>query len=83
VDDIAVDGREAERLLNDATLKKVFAKLEEQYVSQWIIAKSKDDREKLHSNVTGLRDIRASLETMKQTKALAESENRRFGRTPK
>jgi hypothetical protein len=83
VDDIAVDGREAERLLNDPTLKKVFARLEEVYVSQWKIAKSKDDREKFHSNVTALGDIWAALGTMKTTKALAESEDKRFGRNLK
>jgi len=83
VDDVAVDGREAEALLGNATLKKVFARLEATFIAQWKIAKSKDDREKFHSNVTALGDVWAALESLKQTKANAESENRRFGRPNK
>ena len=82
-DDITEDGRGAERLLNDATLMKVLARMEETWIAQWKIAKSKDEREKFHSNVAAIGDIRAALESMKQTKANAEAEDKRYGRQPK
>jgi hypothetical protein len=82
-DDVLIDGREAERLLNDATLTKVFAKVEEDYIARWKVEANKDKREHLHACVTAVGDIRAKLESMKVTKGLVEAENRKFGRPNK
>ena len=80
MDDVFVDGREAERLLNDPTLKKAFDRIEGDYIARWKVAGDREKREHLHACVTAIADIRAQLNTMKQTKANAEAENKRFGR---
>lgn len=80
MDDVFADGREAERLLADPTFQKAFARLEQKYTDAWKLAKSKDDREHLHACVRAVGDVRGELEAMKGNKAIADAENKRFGK---
>lgn len=78
-DDPVMDGREAERLLTDPILRKVFGQLEATYVAQWKMADTPAKREQFHACVKAIGDIRGQLEAMKSNKAMAEARDKTFG----
>lgn len=82
-DDVFRDGQEAETLLNNATLTKAMARVEDGYIAQWKIAKTAEDREFLSACVRAIGDVRGKLEAMKGAKTMQEAEDRRYQRAPK
>lgn len=80
MDDLFVDGREAERLLNDPTFQKALARLEKKYVDTWKLEKNAATREHLHACVKALEGIQGELRIMVESKELTEASDRRLGK---
>ena len=76
MNDVFVDGREAERLLQDPAFQKALQRMENDTVAAWKLATEVKDREACHATLHALEGIRSALLAMSGDKAMADARER-------
>lgn len=75
-DGVFVDGREAERLLNDPGFQKAMQRMENDTVARWKLAQTVGEREQCHATLLALEGFRGALQEMQGDKQMAEAHDR-------
>jgi hypothetical protein len=63
MDDILIQGNEAERLLRDDYFNKVVVGLKHQYYHAWLGSESVDERERIYASANAIDDLVGQLQT--------------------